>query len=93
MGSYREEVDLDMIRDLWLNKYHNTSTREVFIKYPKESKTPECFGLFPCTQQECDIWEKEAMEVLEKSYKFKRGQIKRMWPWIYIECAPKIKKG
>ena len=82
---------IDEIRDLWLVKYHNITSEEVAKKYPEESKSPEWFKLFPCTQEQEDEWVKEAKELLKTKYKMKKWYIDKGWPLIYIDASPYVK--
>lgn len=80
----------DDILNGWL-KYHNTNVDKVVEKYPKEIKSPEWFELFPCTQGQCDEWEKWAKDLLKKKDKLKNWEIDRIWGIIYLDCAPYVK--
>ena len=83
----------DELLDMWLGKYHNTTTKEVVEKYPEESKNPTWFELFPCTQEQSDEWEKEVKELYLKKYKVNKRLFERSWPLIYLDCSPYIKSN
>lgn len=77
--------------DLWLSKYHNTNTQEVINKHPKEVlESPDWFKLYPCTQKQCDEWEKEAKELLSKKYKISKRMIENGWWLIYLDYSPYV---
>lgn len=81
----------DEILNGWL-KYHNTNVDEVVEKYPEEIKSSDWFKLFPCTQEQCDEWEKWAKDLLKKKDKLRNWEIDRMWGMIYLDCAPYVEE-
>jgi len=46
--------------------------------------------LFPCTQEQCDDWEREAKNMFQKKYKVSKRMIERGWPFVFLDCAPYV---
>ena len=82
------------LRDLWLQKYHNTNTAEIVAKYPKELlESPKWFEMFPCSQEQSDEWIKEVKTLLKKKYKLSKLLIEMGWWQIELNCSPNIIKN
>ncbi len=80
------------LRDLWLQKYHNTNTAEIIVKYPKEIlESPKWFELYPCTQEQSDEWKKECKQLLNKKFKIPKYIVERSWPYVQLQLAPYVK--
>lgn len=92
IGKMKELPSRDELMDMWLIKYHNITAKEVAEKYPEEAKSPEWFKLFPCTQEQCDAWEKEVKELYKKKYKISKRLLERAWPFVYLDCSPYVKR-
>lgn len=85
-----KKVERNEILNLWL-KYHNTTVEEVIKNHPKEIlESPEWFKLYPCTQEQCDEWEKEVKNLLRKEYKMSKRLIERGWWSIELDCSPYV---
>lgn len=81
------------IRDLWLQKYHNTNIEEIITKYPKEIlESSKWFEMFPCTQEQNDEWVKEAKQFLKKKYKTSKWMVDKVWWMIGLHCSPYVKR-
>ena len=86
-----KKINLDDLRDLWLKKYHNTTTAELIEKHPKEVlESPEWFKLYPCTQEQCDEWAVEAKELIKKITKLSKKTIDREFWYIYLNISPYV---
>ena len=82
----------DELRDIWLKKYHDTTSQEIVKKYPRElTSSAKWFDLFPCTQEQNDEWTKECKELLRTKYKIPKRMLEVNWPYIYLNCCPNIK--
>lgn len=81
------------LRDMWLKKYHNTTSSEIAEMYPEESKSPDWFKLFPCTQEQHDEWEKKAKRKVKRYNKnIPDPYFERMWGFTYLNVAPYVEK-
>lgn len=89
---FMKELTLTYLRDMWLIRYHNITSKEVAEKYPEESKTPDWFKLFPCTEEQHDKWEKQAKALFKKVYNLTDYGLGRQWGFIYLDSAPYVKK-
>ena len=88
-----KRVNREVLLDWWLKKYHNTTVKKVINKYPKEIlESPDWFKLYPCTQEQCDEWEKWAKTHIKNTTKMSKKVIDKEWPFIYLECAPYVLK-
>ena len=85
-------VDREELMDWWLSKYHNTNCKEVVEKHPEEVKSPDWFELYPCTQEQCDEWEKWAKAYIKKELKISKALLDRRWPLTYLDTAPYVKE-
>lgn len=87
-----KKPDINEIRNLWLQKYHNTTVEEILHILPKEiTSTPDWFKLYPCTDDQCHEWEVEAKKLLKTKYKIPKYLIKKGWWVLYLNCAPYVK--
>jgi arginine/lysine/ornithine decarboxylase len=87
-----KRVDPEVLRDMWLSKYHNTCTKELIEKHPKEVlESADWFKLYPCTQAQYDEWCAEVKDVLKKKYKWSKYMIDRNWWWIILQISPYVK--
>ena len=50
-----EKISSELILNQWL-KYHNTTIKEVEVKYPKELKKGTWFNYYPVTKEQYDEW-------------------------------------
>ena len=91
MNKRRKLPTIDDIRDLWLQKYHNTNTKELVEKLPEEVRmSPKWFELYPCTQEQYNEWVIEAKAYLKKHTKWGNHYINRSWPFISLDAAPYV---
>lgn len=79
------------LRDLWLKKYHNTTSQEVALKHPELAQTPEWFKLYPCTQEQSDAWVIEAKKALKKDG-YPKWSIERGWGLLFVNNSPYVPK-
>lgn len=86
-----KQVNREELLNGWL-KYHNTTVEEVIKKHPKEVlDSPEWFKLYPCTQEQCDEWEKWAKEYTRKITKVSKQYLNKFWWSINLDCSPYVK--
>lgn len=83
----KKDLTYTFFRDMWLKKYHNTTSAEVAKKHPDLANTPDWFLLYPCTQEQADEWEAEAKEIMKKHFGT-RGE--REWVWAWLDVAPYV---
>ncbi|MEX0595703.1 MAG: hypothetical protein WD512_04315 [Candidatus Paceibacterota bacterium] len=85
-----KKLTRDDLLNWWLKKYHNTTVKEVVENNPKEVlDSPSWFELYPVTQEQCDEWEEWADKELRRT---KTIVGKRGWGFIYLDCAPYVKR-
>lgn len=92
MTEKRSKVTREDLINLWLKPYHGLSVQELIEKYPEECKSSDWFDKFPCTQSQCDEWEKLAKELVRKDYKLSKRRLEREWGFIYLDTVPSIIK-
>lgn len=84
-------IDPNEIRDLWLKKYHNTTSAKLIEKHPPEVlQSADWFKLYPCTQEQHDEWVVKAKALLKKKYKVSDFILKKGWWFVYLQLAPTI---
>jgi hypothetical protein len=88
----KKELTEEMIRDYWLQKYHNTNSKDVVRKHPEVCKTADWFKLYPVTQAQHDEWHEWMIEELRKYYRCSK-KFARQHSWaIYLHLAPYVIK-
>ena len=89
----RVEFTEDYFRDWWLQKYHNTNSKELVEKEPELCKTIEWFKKYPCTQEQHDEWYDWAIGEVMKKYKFTKKRAKYNFCFIYLNVSPYVKEN
>ena len=88
---FKKKLSREDLLDRWL-LFHNTSTKELIKKHPKEIlESPKWFSLYPVTEEQYDKWEVWCKKKLRKYYT--EIEINKSWGWIALDCAPKKKKN
>jgi hypothetical protein len=88
----RKEPNRDDLLNGWL-KHHNTTVEEVVKKHPKEVlESPEWFKLYAVTQEQHDEWVVWAKKYIKETTGYSKKLIERGWGFLYLDCAPSIKK-
>lgn len=87
---FKKKLSREDLLDRWL-LFHNTSTKELIKKHPKEIlESPKWFSLYPVTEEQYDEWVRWSKKRLKKQYS--NIEIKKHWGWISLDCAPNIKR-
>lgn len=88
-----KKVDDDVLMDWWLNKYHNTSIKEVVATHPVEVlMSSDWFKLYPVTQEQYDEWVKWAKGYIKKETKLSTKMVDRNFWSVELNCSPYVKK-
>ena len=88
-----KKVDRKDLLNWWLKKFHNTNTDELISKHYKEVlESPDWFKLYPCTQEQCDEWEKWAKDYIKKETKLPKSLVEKSWWSVYLDCSPYVKR-
>ncbi len=74
----------------WL-KYHNTTIEEVFEKYPHyREDNRQFYQDYAVTPEQNAEWLQWAKNKLKKDLKLTKKQLELNWPWVYLDCSPRI---
>lgn len=88
----REEFTEDYFRDWWLQKYHNTNSKELVEKEPELCKTVEWFKKYPCTQEQHDEWYDWAIGEIKKRLRCGKKVAQAEFCFVYLNTAPNVIK-
>ena len=87
----KQPLSINDLKDLWLKKYHNTTSEELIKKHPKEVlMSPDWFKLYPCTQEQHDEWVIEAKALIKQKTKYSKKFIDRYWGLTYLNSSPYV---
>jgi len=78
-----KKITYNDLINLWLYPAYGLKIEQVEIKDARDF-----YEKFPVTKEQYDQWEKEAKELLHKSFRFSKRYIDRAWPMTSLDCAP-----
>ena len=90
-----KKIDLNILVDWWLEKYHNTNTKKVLEEHPEWNDgkhSREFYLTYQVTQEQHDEWLKWAREYTKKITKVNKTFFEKGWVWVYLDTAPQIKQ-
>ena len=84
------KVDEEVLRDLWLKKYFNTSTKELIETHSKEYCQGNWFADYKVTKEQYEEWVSEAKKFIKKETKCSDTYLKQQFPWIDLQVGPSV---
>ena len=86
-----KKIEGVILRDLWLKKYHNTSTEEILTTKPEEYwGNSNWFKDYKVTQEQYNEWVIEAKKLIKKETKCSESYLKQQFPWIDLQLGPSV---
>jgi len=87
----KSELTEEFIIEGWLKKYYGITVAEMIKRHPKLCKSSSWYKKYPVTQEQHDSWYNWAIDVISKTLRISKKQIKRAFVFDYLNCAPNIK--
>jgi hypothetical protein len=88
----------DDVINWWLERYHNINLKGVAEAHPEwDTSDPKYdsivfYTAYEVTQEQHDEWKQWFDNELPKILKIPKYSWKRSSPFLYLDCAPQIKK-
>lgn len=88
----RKDLSEEFIINGWLKKYHNITIEELVKTKPELCATIDWYKVYPCTQEQYEEWYKWAIDIISKTLRMSKKNVRRRF-WInWLNCSPDVKK-
>lgn len=96
MAKKKKELTQEMLIDLWLSRYHNTTLNEVIKEHPEWMDEPQkhskdFYNTYAVTQEQHDEWYDDAKKIVKDYYNLSKKEVNKQFMWIYLNVAPTVK--